>query len=92
MADTIYFSFNAPIGVPEDMQCGRMVFSDIHLSEGRQGDDISDESGTYDFPNGCVTTDFTPQEAVLAFMLFDLSACVVPDNVTPAAPPPVILR
>jgi hypothetical protein len=91
-ASVQYISANAPFGAPEAEQCGRMVFSDIHLSEGRQGDDISDESGQFDFPNGCVTTDFTPQEAVLAFMLFDLSACVVPDNVAPAAPPPVILR
>ncbi len=87
-----YISANTPLGVSDAEQCGRVVLSDIHVSEGRQGDDISDASTKYDFPNGCVTSDFTPQEAVLAFMLFDISACIVPDNVAPVAPPPVILR
>lgn len=87
-----YISANTPLGVSDAEQCGRVVLSDIHVSEGRQGDDISDENPKYDFPNGCVTSEFTPQEAVLAFMLFDLSACIVPDNVAPVAPPPVILR
>jgi hypothetical protein len=91
-ASVQYFSANTPLGASDADQCGRVVFSDIHLSEGRAGDDISDSNPKFDFPNGCVTSEFTPQEAVLAFMLFDLSACVVPDNVVPVAPPPVILR
>jgi hypothetical protein len=86
-----YISANTPLGVSDAEQCGRVVLSDIHVSEGRAGDDISDANPDFDFPNGCVTSTLTPQEAVLAFMLFDISACIVPDDVAPVAPP-IILR
>ncbi|HEU4580154.1 MAG TPA: carboxypeptidase regulatory-like domain-containing protein [Polyangiaceae bacterium] len=85
-----YISANLPLGATDAEQCGRAVLSDIHLSEGIQGDDISDESPDFNFPKGCVTSEFTPQEAVLAFMLFDLSACIVPDDVAPVAPPTIL--
>jgi hypothetical protein len=86
-----YISANTPLGASDSEQCGRVVLSDIHVSTGDPGSDLSDVDPQYDFPNGCVTTEFSPQEAVLAFMLFDLSACIVPDHVAPA-PPPTILR
>ncbi|HVZ31706.1 MAG TPA: carboxypeptidase regulatory-like domain-containing protein, partial [Polyangiaceae bacterium] len=89
-----YISANTPFGATDDKQCGRVVFSDLHVSAGRlpadnppAGDDFSTPSTP--FPEGCVSSGFTPQEKVLAFMLFDLSACVVPDNVAPT-PPPII--
>jgi len=85
-----YISANMPLGVSDAEQCGRAVLSDIHVSEGHQGDDISDSNPDFNFPNGCVTSEFTPQEAVLAFMLFDLSACIVPDDVAPVAPPTIL--
>lgn len=85
-----YISANTPLGASDAEQCGRVVLSDIHVSEGKQGDDISDVNPKFNFPNGCVTSTLTPQEAVLAFMLFDISACVVPDDQAPQAPPTIL--
>lgn len=78
-----YLSANTPLGASDAEQCGRLVLSDIHVSEGVDGD-ISDHSKP--FPTGCVTSAWSPQEAALAFMLFDLSACIVPDDQAPVAP------
>jgi hypothetical protein len=85
-----YLSANTPFGAPAADQCGRVVLSDIHVTGSEdEGRDRSDEDIA--FPEGCTTTDLSAQEKVLAYMLFDISACIVPDD-QPPAPPPIILR
>lgn len=75
-----YFSFNTPIGVPADQQCGRAVFSDVHVS----GDGNTNGS----FPSWCGTSALTAQEKALLFLFFDLSSCVQDESKPPKPPGP----
>jgi hypothetical protein len=69
-----FFSFNTPVGVPDDELCGRVVYSDIHVAAGdRSGDP---------FPSGCRSEGLSAQEKALVFMMFDLANCIVPDGRT----------
>jgi hypothetical protein len=93
-ASAQYFSwdmpFNPPVsdaGVPE--YCGRVVFSDMHVSGSNPG-----QGGAIDYttsnvvPTGCNSTaTLQPDEDALEFILFDLSSCVTPIGFPPKPPP-----
>ena len=53
---------------PPTTQCGRVLYSDFHVSDASAG-------GTT-FPNECTTGTMNAQEKTLEFMLFDLASCV----------------
>jgi hypothetical protein len=88
-----YMTFNTPVGTPADQQCGRAVFTDLHMNSSVPlfdgGTTGSDNSGPESpFPTECTAHAMSPQAKALEFMFFDLSACVQPDTATPVAPPP----
>jgi hypothetical protein len=56
--------------------CGRVVLSDIHVSQGGSSATEDDSDPNLAYPDGCRTTDLSPQEKALEFMIFDLSSCV----------------
>lgn len=93
-ASTQYFSwdmpFNPPIsdaGVPE--YCGRVVFSDLHVSGSNPGQGNSEDyTSSQVVPTGCDSTaTLLPDEDALEFILFDLSSCVTPVGYPPKPPP-----
>lgn len=81
-----YVSANTPLGATAADQCGRIVYSNIHVTTGNSDISTDADNPGEPFPSGCQTTGLTPQEKVLTFMLFDLSACLIPDDVPPMPP------
>jgi hypothetical protein len=74
-----YFSFNAPTTAAPEDQCGRAVYSDLHL--------MGISAGGASFPSGCPAPGgLSAQQKALEFMFFDLSGCVQADD-TPPEPP-----
>jgi hypothetical protein len=85
----IHFTFNTPVGGTSATQCGRVVFSDWHADNLGFAGNYPNCPFTYSttapylshgmtFPAECDNNPMTPQEAILEFMLFDLTACVQP--------------
>ncbi len=83
-----YFSFDTGKS-GEGGVCGRVVYSDLHVSGG-PGQSTNGVPGDYPgfnfggvVPSGCAAHPLTPQEKALEFMLFDLSSCIItPGNGT----------
>jgi hypothetical protein len=74
-----YFSVPMPVekaSTPAD-QCGRFVHTGIHVVAGGNGGP---------FPSQCGTAALTPQEKAWEFLIFELSACPLPDSQKPTAP------
>jgi hypothetical protein len=78
----LYSTFNTPIEAPAANQCGRVVFTDVHVGTGGGVSHFDTP-----FPTGCMSTPMSPQEKALEFMFFDLSSCVQVDTLTPTTPP-----
>ena len=80
-----FFSVNTPIeqAATPEMQCGRFVHTGIHVAI-VAGDDVAP------FDNGCTAADLTPQEKAMEFLIFDLSSCVMKNDVPPV--PPVVVK
>jgi len=63
---THYLSFQTPVGVASENQCGKVVYAGMHVS--------SSSSVDSSFPSGC-SGGLTPDEKALVFLLFDLQSC-----------------
>jgi len=70
VAGAMNFQFTTPQATDASMRCGKVVFSDMHVS----ADSTSSAGNPY--PGGCSTAPLTPQEKALAFMFFDIASCV----------------
>ncbi|HEX4457014.1 MAG TPA: carboxypeptidase-like regulatory domain-containing protein [Polyangia bacterium] len=89
-AGIAHLTFNTPLDPASTIDnpglyCGRVVFSDFHVASNEvTGGGKGGGGGT--FPGACVGGAMTDQEKALAFMLFDLSSCVQPDQNPPVPP------
>ena len=87
---TQYFSADTPVGA--SVPCGRIDYSDLHVSGG-PGVNAPGVPPDYPaggpgiVPDGCASHPLTPQEDALEFMLFELTSCL-PDLVPVGEPPP----
>jgi hypothetical protein len=88
-----YFSVDTPMNAGSGELCGRVVYSDLHVSGG-PGTNAPGVPADYPMqpmrqmrggivPSECADHPLTPQEAALEFMLFDLSSCLVPIGQSP---------
>ncbi len=81
-----YMTINTPVELAEtdpDSQCGRLVHTDLHVSQ------TSSSDQSVPFPGGCDPGASTPEEKALEFILFDLGSCVQKEDIAPE-PPPVV--
>jgi hypothetical protein len=76
-------SFNTPYAAAENQICGRVAFSAFHVATNDSGATLT--TNNLYFPAECRSGALTPQEKTLAFMMFDLGACV--SNGDPPQPP-----
>lgn len=83
-----YMSVNTPVELAAmpAQQCGRFIHTDLHVA----GNSTSFSDQATPFPDACDPGQLTPEEKALAFMIFDLSNCVMREDVAPE--PPVVVK
>ena len=83
-----YMSVNTPVemAATPEQQCGRFIHTDLHVA----GNSTSFSDQATPFPNACDKGELTPEEKALAFMIFDLSNCVMQEDQTPE--PPAVVK
>jgi hypothetical protein len=75
---THYFSFNTPIGAAQSAQCGKFVYTALHVTDSATTDFPGDpDTGAGNvFPGCCYArSGLSPQEKAMEFMIFDMFAC-----------------
>jgi hypothetical protein len=92
-SQTEYFSFDTPFGTAAAEQCGRVVYSDLHVGGASEDYGATKPMDSIPpnaiVPTGCKIQALKPQEDALEFMLFDLSGCITPpDEGAGGVPPP----
>jgi hypothetical protein len=70
--------FTTPQTSATQDRCGKVVFSEMHVSSGSTSVAGTAAASGTPFPTGCSTTPLSPQERALAFMFFDIASCVGP--------------
>ena len=81
---TTYLSFNTPTTAAPASQCGRAVFTDLHVGTGAAAG--LGESNDNQFPQECTGAFPNINEKALEFLFFDLSSCVQDDSQPPIPP------
>jgi hypothetical protein len=91
---THFLSFNTPIDAAPEAQCGKFVYTSVHVSDsastGFPGDPVvASPAASLGGTTDCCSsrTELSAQEKALEFMFFDLSACVLPVTLPPIPPP-----
>jgi hypothetical protein len=91
--NSYYLSVNTPVGTDATTQCGRAVFSDVHVAGSGGGLGTGETVPAGAFPSYCAmnpnAANHAPDELALEFLFFDLSSCVQDDKMPPPPPPPV---
>jgi hypothetical protein len=70
--------FTTPQTTQAQDRCGKVVFTEMHVSNGSSSMPGTTADGGTPFPSGCSATPLSPQEKALAYMFFDIAACVGP--------------
>jgi hypothetical protein len=74
------FQFTTPIEADQAARCGKVVFSDMHVSGGPLKTGGNNDDPVRPYPSSCgdamTPAELSDQEKALAFMFFDISSCV----------------